>query len=107
VLDWAEPARKDHAWLLDLYRRLIALRRARPDLTDPRLDLVDVTYDEDERWIVLHRGSLRVVANLGTSPRRVTLDGQITEVLLASADTWVEGDEVALDPESFAVVELG
>jgi maltooligosyltrehalose trehalohydrolase len=107
VLDWAEPARKDHAWLLDLYRRLIALRRARPELTDPRLDLLDVTYDEDERWIVLHRGSLRVVANLGTSPRRVTLDGQITEVLLASADTWVEGDEVALDPESFAVVELG
>jgi maltooligosyltrehalose trehalohydrolase len=107
VLDWAEPARKDHAWLLDLYRRLIALRRARPELTDPRLDLLDVTYDEGERWIVLHRGSLRVVANLGTSPRRVTLDGQITEVLLASADTWVEGDEVALDPESFAVVELG
>jgi maltooligosyltrehalose trehalohydrolase len=106
VLDWAEPGRDDHAWLLDLYRRLIALRRARTELTDPRLDRVEVTYDEDERWLVVHRGDLRVVTNLGTSPRRVTLDGPIAEVLLASADTWVEGPEVALDGQSFAVVAL-
>jgi maltooligosyltrehalose trehalohydrolase len=82
----------------------VALRRSRPELTDPRLDRVEVTYDEDERWLVVHRGTLRVVANLGTSPRRVTLDREIAEVLLASADTWVEGDEVAVDGESFAVV---
>jgi maltooligosyltrehalose trehalohydrolase len=104
VLDWAEPGKDHHAWLLDVYRRLVALRRSRPDLTDPRLDRVEVTYDEDERWLVVHRGTLRVVANLGTSPRRVTLDREIAEVLLASADTWVEGDEVAVDGESFAVV---
>jgi maltooligosyltrehalose trehalohydrolase len=104
VLDWSEPGRDDHAWLLDLYRRLIALRRARSELTDPRLDRVEVTYDEDERWLVVHRGDLRVVTNLGTSPRRVTLDRDIAEVLLASADTWVEGPEVALDGQSFAVV---
>jgi maltooligosyltrehalose trehalohydrolase len=106
VLDWAEPAKDYHARVLDLYRRLIALRRARPELSDPRLDRVDVTFDEEERWLVVHRGSLRVVANLGTAPRRVTLDGQISEVLLASADTWVESDEVAVDGESFAVVSL-
>jgi maltooligosyltrehalose trehalohydrolase len=106
VLDWTEPGRDHHAWLLDVYRRLVALRRSRPELTDPRLDRVEVTFDEDERWLVVHRGPLRVVANLGTSPWRVTLDREITEVLLASADTWVEGDEVALDPESFAVVTV-
>jgi maltooligosyltrehalose trehalohydrolase len=106
VLDWSEPGRDDHAWLLGMYRQLIALRRSRTELTDPRLDGVAVRYDEDERWLVVHRGNLRVVTNLGTSPRRIELDGEITGVLLASADTWVEGDEVALDGESFAVVEL-
>jgi maltooligosyltrehalose trehalohydrolase len=106
VLDWSEPDKDTHAWLLDLHRRLIALRRARPELTDPRLDRVEVRYDEDERWIAVHRGTLRVVANLGTAPRRVTVDGEITDVLLSSADTWVEGPEVALDGQSFAIVEL-
>jgi maltooligosyltrehalose trehalohydrolase len=106
VLDWSEPDKDTHAWLLDLHRRLIALRRARPELTDPRLDRVEVRYDEDERWIAVHRGTVRVVANLGTAPRRVTVDGEITDVLLSSADTWVEGPEVALDGQSFAIVEL-
>jgi maltooligosyltrehalose trehalohydrolase len=96
-----------HGRLLDLYKRLVALRRSRPELTDPRLDRFEVTYDEDERWLVLHRGDLRVVANLGTAPRRVTLDRDIADVLLSSADTWVEGPDVAVDGESFAVVALG
>ena len=36
-LDWSEAADPDgvHARLLDLHRRLLALRRARPELTDP------------------------------------------------------------------------
>jgi maltooligosyltrehalose trehalohydrolase len=106
VLDWSEAEKDQHGWLLDLHRRLIALRRSHPELTDPRLDKFRVTYDEDERWLVLHRGDLRIVANLGTAPRRVTLDRDIAEVLLSSADTWVEGPEVAVDGESFAVVEL-
>jgi maltooligosyltrehalose trehalohydrolase len=107
VLDWSEVEKDHHGRLLDLYKRLVALRRSRPELTDPRLDRFEVTYDEDERWLVLRRGDLRVVANLGTAPRRVTLDRDITDVLLSSADTWVEGPDVAVDGESFAVVALG
>ncbi|UYN82992.1 MAG: malto-oligosyltrehalose trehalohydrolase [Microcella sp.] len=35
-LDWAERENGAHARLLDLHRELIALRRATPELTDPR-----------------------------------------------------------------------
>jgi maltooligosyltrehalose trehalohydrolase len=45
-LDWAELDKPAHRDTLDLYRRLIALRRARPDLTDPRLDRVEVAHGE-------------------------------------------------------------
>jgi maltooligosyltrehalose trehalohydrolase len=71
VLDWAEPGRPGHRELLDWYRALIALRRAYPELTDPRLTEVRVDYDEAARWLVLTRGRLCVAANLGDRPVRL------------------------------------
>jgi maltooligosyltrehalose trehalohydrolase len=64
-LRWAETDTAGHAEMLALYRALIALRRSRPELTDPRLDRFSVDVDEDRRVLVLHRGDLRVVCNLG------------------------------------------
>jgi maltooligosyltrehalose trehalohydrolase len=61
-LDWSQLAGEQHAGLLAWYRELIALRRARPELTDPRLDRVSVSYDEDARWLVVARGRLLIVA---------------------------------------------
>jgi maltooligosyltrehalose trehalohydrolase len=71
VLDWAEPGKAGHRELLDWYRALIALRRAHPELTDPRLTEVRVDYDEAARRLVLTRGRLCVAANLGTRPVRL------------------------------------
>ena len=67
------PARSAHRDLLAWYRELIALRRARPELTDPRLDRVRADYDDQDRWLVVHRGRLRIAANLGQSPQRLPL----------------------------------
>ena len=62
--DWAELAAPAHRAMLDLYRSLIALRRAHPELADPRLD--HFLVEAADSWLVLHRGALRVVVNLGT-----------------------------------------
>jgi maltooligosyltrehalose trehalohydrolase len=100
-LDWSELGKDPHAGLLDWYRRLIALRRAYPELADPRLDRVTVRWDEDARWLVVGRGGLRVVVNLAASAQRVPLGGEPAEVLLASADV---GPDLELPPESVAIV---
>ncbi len=106
-LDWSEPARDSHADVLDWYRRLIALRRSRPELTDPRLDLVDVAYDEEARWLVVHRGALRVAVNLGDTRQELPLDGTPMAVLLSSVPGFVYRDGIVeLEPASAAVVEL-
>ena len=68
-LDWTQPDREPYRSLLDWYRSLLALRRSRPELTDPRLDQVRVEYSEDDRWLVVHRGALRIAANLGDPGR--------------------------------------
>jgi len=83
-LDWSELEQGCHAELLQWYRELIELRRARPELTDPRLGRVHVDYDEAERWLVVRRGRLRVVANLGPRGQPVPLDRPVAEVLAAS-----------------------
>ncbi|MEU9886623.1 malto-oligosyltrehalose trehalohydrolase [Sphaerisporangium sp. NPDC051011] len=101
-LDWTEPAAPGHREVLDWYRALIRLRRDHPDLADPRLDRVSAEFSEDDRWIVVTRGSLRVAANLGGAP--VTLPIAVAEVLLASDEKVTAHDaSLTLPPRSLAV----
>ena len=81
-LKWAEIDQPDHAEMLTAYRDLIRLRRAQPELADPRLDQVEVEFSEEQGWIVVYRGSLRVIANVSDEPRPVPV--AIGEVLYAT-----------------------
>ena len=105
-LDWSEHKAEPHAAVLRTYRELIALRRARPELTDPWLDRLGVEVDESARTVVLHRASLRVVVNLGESPAEVLLGSPVREILLASGDAAPAGTSLTVPPESFAVAQL-
>ncbi|GLX47687.1 malto-oligosyltrehalose trehalohydrolase [Streptomyces hygroscopicus subsp. hygroscopicus] len=82
-LDWSEPARPPHARVLDWYRRLIALRRDQPDLTDPDLADTKVAYDEEARWLAFRRGDVRVAVNLGKEPAAIPM-GPRPALLLAA-----------------------
>ncbi|MFK0153368.1 malto-oligosyltrehalose trehalohydrolase [Streptomyces sp. NPDC090493] len=82
-LDWSEPEREPHARVLAWYRRLLALRRERPDLTDPDLADTKVAYDEAARWLAFRRGDVRVAVNLGKEPAEIPLGTGRVEVLAA------------------------
>ncbi|OPX11191.1 malto-oligosyltrehalose trehalohydrolase [Mycobacterium sp. AT1] len=99
-LKWDELDSGDHARLLELYRALIALRHDEPDLADPWLDHMSVDYDEEQRWIALHRGALTLVCNLGEETATVPVAG---EVVLTSADPTV-GDGTELPGQSFTIL---
>ncbi|QIV84673.1 malto-oligosyltrehalose trehalohydrolase [Mycolicibacterium frederiksbergense] len=100
-LDWAEVTEGGHARLLQVYRQLIALRHNEPDFADPWLDHLRVDYDEDARWIVLHRGTSAVACNLGDSAVTVPVTG---EVVLAWDDPWADGAGTVVPGHSFAVL---
>ncbi|MGQ4617128.1 malto-oligosyltrehalose trehalohydrolase [Nocardia sp. R7R-8] len=74
-LDWTEVDEPEHARLLSCYRALLALRRERAELSDPWLTHVSVDYDEAARWIVVHRGTLALVCNLGEDQVAVPIAG--------------------------------
>ncbi|MEU2351307.1 malto-oligosyltrehalose trehalohydrolase [Modestobacter sp. NPDC049651] len=105
-LDWSELAQEPHAQLLDVHKQLLALRRAHPELTDPDLSVVGVSWDDDERWLVIERGSLRVVANLAGQDREVELDEPATGVLFRSGEDEprLAGATVTVPAESAVVL---
>jgi malto-oligosyltrehalose trehalohydrolase len=105
-LHWGQRDREPYLGILAWYRELIALRRARPELTDPRLDRVQAQFDEDARWIMVSRGRLRIVANLGTEAVRLPLGQRGIGVLAASSPgVAISQDTVAVPPAAFAVIE--
>ncbi|GAA3824237.1 malto-oligosyltrehalose trehalohydrolase [Nocardioides panacisoli] len=79
-LRWDELAEGRHAVVLAGYRRLAALRRELPDLTDPRFGRA--TADEDRRRLTLDRGAVAVHLNLGEDGWEVLAD----EVLFSTTD---------------------
>jgi maltooligosyltrehalose trehalohydrolase len=113
-LDWSQPAGKPYAPTLDWYRQLIALRKARPEMTDPRLDQVRVDYDEDARWLLVHRGRLKIVANLarpgrdGPSMARIALGTSAAAAVLVKSRPEVSAipGEAFLPAASFAVIDI-
>ncbi|WP_233518256.1 malto-oligosyltrehalose trehalohydrolase [Streptomyces corynorhini] len=110
-LDRSERTRQPHARLLAWYRELIALRHARPDLTDPDLAAVRVAYDEVARWLTYRRGDLRVAVNLSGDPVEIPVGGADVRAGVASAwdrpgTAWADG-VLRLPPESCAVLAEG
>jgi maltooligosyltrehalose trehalohydrolase len=102
VLDWSEVARPGHSEVLALYRRLLALRAAEPDLQAGDLASVRVDFDEDARWLVVHRGAFRVAANLDDTEQRLPVEGG--EIVLATGAASTSADGLVLAAESAAVV---
>jgi maltooligosyltrehalose trehalohydrolase len=109
-LDWAEldlDAQGEHASILAFYQRLIRLRRELPELTDPWLDAVTVAYDDDKRWIAVHRGSVVILANLAAGEQRLPTPEPVVDVLLASAEGFMfDADGMTLPGESVAIARL-
>jgi maltooligosyltrehalose trehalohydrolase len=103
-LDWDENTQPVHAQLLDWYRRLLALRRSVPALSDPRLDRVDATSDREKATLRLFRGGVSLLVNLGDSDQLLPV--QPGSKLLASSDTRIaiDDDRVLVPADSVAIV---
>jgi maltooligosyltrehalose trehalohydrolase len=67
VLDWIERERSPHREVLQWYRSLIALRHELPELTDGRRDLLEVMVEEETGLIVVKRGRVTLVGNVGAA----------------------------------------
>ena len=84
-LRWEESAVGHHAQVLEGYRRLAALRRQHPELTDPSFGRA--TADEAGPRLTLERGRLAIHLNLGEEEWTVAA----SEVLFSTIDAVPSG----------------
>ena len=97
----------DHARLLAWYRNLITLRRHRGELTDGRLDLVEVAHDADARWLTSRRGGWSPSPTSPPSASRCRCPARPSGCCSPRRRAFVFADGcLELDAESAAVLEL-
>jgi maltooligosyltrehalose trehalohydrolase len=103
-LDWEEIDRAPHAGLLDWYRQLIALRRRLPALSDPRLSSTEVEVDEDRCCLVVSRGPVKVLVNLGSGDRCFPLGGDAVTLAGSDPDVRADGGGIVVPADAVAIV---
>jgi maltooligosyltrehalose trehalohydrolase len=105
-LNWDEHSQPRHAEMLDWYRNLIAIRKAHPELTSGSLEETQVEYSEDEKWLVLRRGTIEVVANLGSRPLNRQLATAAKLLLASNSSIKVESTTLIVPQDSVAVLRI-
>ena len=56
--------------MLQWTKDLIHFRRCSPSLNDGELSHIKVKFDEEKRWLLMTRGDVRLVCNLGKELHR-------------------------------------
>jgi maltooligosyltrehalose trehalohydrolase len=104
-LDWREPMVGEHAQMLQLYKDLARLRRARAELTDPRFARTEVNFDDDARWLLIDRSGLRIAVNLSDDTRSIPLGGPAGSLLLATqGGAGMDGETLSLPGHTAVVI---
>ncbi len=103
-LKWDEAGEDKHAEMMEWYRSLIRLRQGSSSLNDGELAHVKVEFDEEKRWLMMERGQVMVMCNLGIEPVRFEnlVRGRL---VLASRDgIAVVGESVMVSADGLAIV---
>jgi maltooligosyltrehalose trehalohydrolase len=109
-LVWDELAAPSHARMLAWYHDLVALRRRFPEVTDGRLDEVDVAVDEERGTLVVRRGRVRLAVATAAGRAVITIgtpDEPLAVLAASDSETEVDGGVVSLrGPGAAALAEL-
>lgn len=99
-LRWEERAKPEHHDVLEWYRALVGLRRSERDFAALP---VRVTFDEDERWLLLDRGALAVALCFAHAPRTLPFAGE-AEIVLQNGDATLDTAGVRVGAHGVAVL---
>jgi maltooligosyltrehalose trehalohydrolase len=104
-LNWNEVSQGRHVEMLAWYRELIRLRRSTPALNDSQPGNTRVSINEEYQWLVMQRGPIRVLCNLGAQPIPFPASAE-SRILLSSTDCMERrGGSLLLDQDSAAILE--
>jgi maltooligosyltrehalose trehalohydrolase len=112
-VDWSLRSEGDHARMLEVYRRLLALRRELPGVRDPRAGEATPTLHDPSTlsWVRGVPGrpetDLLVVVSVGPRPTTLSLPGRWVPVFdTAAVDHHGPGDTLVDEDEDRTTIEL-
>jgi maltooligosyltrehalose trehalohydrolase len=103
-LNWGEVHHGRHEEMLEWYRRLIALRRGSASLNDGTPRQTKVSFDEEKKLLVMERGAITVMCNLGAQTADLSNPRRLPLLLASRADVAATEDRVVLPPDTLAVL---
>ena len=77
-----------------------------PELRDGRMDLVNVAFDEDARWLTVTRGRVTVACNLASAAQSIPLASSAPRRVAMTSDARITVGHSAIDLAPDSVVIL-
>ena len=103
-LNWDEVHEGVHAEMLAWFKDLIRLRRHSPSLNDGDIGHVHVTFDEEKRWLMMERGRVRVMCNLGAENVDFENPADFPLLLASRSGLQVGQSKVTVPSDTLAIV---
>jgi maltooligosyltrehalose trehalohydrolase len=103
---WGELPQSEHAQMLDWYKKLIAFRRQTPELTNGSLADLEVIFDEEQKWLKMHRGPIVIAINLAGTTHSLYAPSGTELVLASSVEAAIEKGRITLPPDSVAILKI-
>jgi maltooligosyltrehalose trehalohydrolase len=103
-LKWDEVHQGRHEEMFAWYRRLIALRRGSDSLNNGEPGQTKVTFDAQKKWLVMVRGAVTVVCNLGEERMEFENPAHLPLVMASRADVKAAKSAVLLPPDTLAIL---
>jgi maltooligosyltrehalose trehalohydrolase len=103
-LNWNEATEPDHAEMLAWYRNLIRLRRSTSCLNDSQRGRTHVSYDEEEQWLRVERGSITVLCNLNQTEHTFPTPASARLILASRSEVSIKDAILKLPSDSVAVL---
>jgi maltooligosyltrehalose trehalohydrolase len=105
-LKWEEAALPGHVDVLEWYRALIRLRRTTPCLNHAAPARTRMSYDEQEKWLRMERGTVGVICNLGELEQGFSVPSRASVLLASRPIAHTEEGAIVLPPDTVAVLAL-
>ncbi len=105
-LNWSEVHEGEHAEMLAWVKECIKLRRCTVDLNDGDFGHTEVSCTSEDKALILRRGSVRVLMNVGEAEVRLAAREGEAMKLASRPEVKIESDQVLLPKMSLAVLQI-
>lgn len=105
-LKWEEVEQGNHKEMLEWVRSLIHLRRNTPALNDGDRGRTKVRWNDEDRWLIMDRGAVRVVLNLGTNEAEFDLPAGFHIELSSREGLNAKDGRLMIPPDTIAILSF-